>query len=189
MGKPFQKLRFNVGVSALNKALKGFTRRKLVYNLDSARRVGIVLPLVSQTDFDTAIKFSEYLRAKNLEICILGYFPGKEIPQHFIMRQGTNVFTAKELNWYEKPQSEVVDEFVNTDFDILIDLSLEHYFPLRWLISLSKAKFKVGCLDYSGNPNDLILSIDKAKGLPLLVEQAKHYLSVINNRFATEESA
>ncbi|MBN1990772.1 MAG: hypothetical protein JW783_15320 [Bacteroidales bacterium] len=189
MGKPFQKLRFSIGVSALSNALKNFTRRKLVYNLDTARRVGIVLPLVSQSDFDIAIKFSDYLRSKNLEICILGYFPGKELPQHFIMRQGTNIFTAKELNWYDKPKSEVVDEFANTDFDILIDLSLEHYFPLRWVISTSKAKFKVGCLDYEGNPNDLILSIDKTKGITHLVEQAKHYLSVINNRFATEETA
>jgi hypothetical protein len=77
---------------------------------------------------------------------------------------------------------------MTNNFDILIDLSTEEVFPLKWVVSLSKAKFRVGNLSYPDNPNDLIINIKPNEDLSYLISQIKHYLNLINNRFAQQDS-
>ena len=159
----------------------------MVYNLDSARRIGIVFIASSDLVFEQALGFMNFLKEKNLEVKLIAYYPGKEIPQKFLLRKNINVFTKKDLNWYFKPLSTFADEFIATDFDILIDLSMQETFPLKWITSLSRAKFKVGNLSYFGNPNDLIINIKPQENLDYLITQIKHYLYLINNRIAQEK--
>ena len=180
-------LKLKIGLSQLQKRLKTFQRKKMVYNFESARKVGILI--ASSADaFDHAMQLQSFLTAKRIESTTLIFCTEKEIPQKYFLRKGVSVFSKKELNWYGKPISSVAEEFINTNYDILIDLSMTESFPLRWISSLSKAKFKVGTLQYYGNPNDLVISISKEKGIDYLIEQIIHYLSILNNRFAQEEN-
>lgn len=183
----FSKLKSKVGHSSLSKHLKGLVRSKKVYNLDSARRIGLLFVVNTDTVFEQVLNFVNYLKDKNLDVKVVAYFPGKEIPQQFLLRKNINVFTKKDLNWYLKPLSLFVEEFIAEDFDILIDLSMEENFPMKWIVSLSRAKFKVGNLSYYGNPNDLIINVKPGENLDFLISQLKHYLHLINNRFAQEK--
>jgi hypothetical protein len=183
----FKKFKLNIGHSRLRKQLKVLTRQKRVHNLDSARKIGIISYASSDYDFEQALKLTSHFTGKNLEVSLIAFFPGKELPHSYLMRKNVDIFVKKELNWYGKPIAPFANEFISREFDILIDLSMQEIFPLKWIASLSKAKFKVGCLSYYHNPNDLIINIKTEDKLDYFISQLMHYLHLINNRFAQEE--
>lgn len=186
--KIIENIKRNSGLSSLRKSLKAVKRNKFVYNLVTARKVGIIGVVNNVNEFDEIIKLQRYLNELNQKVEILAYYPGKEIPQQLLLRQGINIFNRNEVNWYGKPQLPFVEIFCRKEFDILIDLSMIESFPTRWISSMSIARFKVGGLSYAGNPYDLIISIDSSKGISYLIEQIKYYLNLLNNRFAQEQA-
>lgn len=181
------KYKLQYGLYKLGKQLRNFKRTKRVHNFESARSVGIICPAQSNEVFDLANDLTHFLAGKNIEVTLLVYCPVKEVPQAFLLRRNVNVFNIKEVNWYGKPMVPFAEHFMEKEFDILIDLSLAEHFPLRWVASLSRAKFKVGALNYLGCPNDLIMNVGKNASLNFLIEQMKYYLNLINNRFAQEK--
>ncbi|NHB67430.1 DUF6913 domain-containing protein [Perlabentimonas gracilis] len=183
----FKNLKLRVGHKKLRKELTSFTREKKVHNFVSARKIAIVFYASSKNTFQQVVDFSDFITKQNLEVTLLAYCPQKEIPQEFQLFETVNLFTKKETNWYGKPLAPFAEEFMATNFDILIDLSTEELFPLKWVVSLSKAKFRVGNLSYPDNPNDLIINIKPNEDLNYLISQIKHYLNLINNRFAQQD--
>jgi hypothetical protein len=109
----------------------------------------------------------------------------KQLIDHYLYRKGFDFFTRKQLNWFFKPQSENVDAFIKKPFDLLIDLSLDNPFPLKYIITFSEAKFKAG--RYSDNCNYLDLMIDITKeneamtALKDEVEKDNHLKGPINS--------
>lgn len=140
------------GLYKLKKQLRNHKRNKQVHNFESARSVGILCVATTDEVLDKAMELTNFLTHKNIEVCLLIYCPLKDVPQKFLLRKGVNVFNIKDINWYGKPMVPFADEFFGKDFDILIDLSLQEVFPIRWISSLSKAKFKVGALNFLGSP-------------------------------------
>jgi hypothetical protein len=183
----FKNFRLSVGHSKLRKLLKEVKRKKMVYNLVSARKVGLLFYASSEKSFMQILNFVDFLSKQNLEVCILAYCPDKEIPSKFQLYDSVNIFSKKEISWYYKPLAPFAEEFMAMDFDILIDLSTLEIFPLKWIATLSRAKFKVGNLSYNGSPNDLIINVKPDEDLDYLISQIKHYLNLINNRFAQEQ--
>jgi len=186
--KIIDNIKRNSGLKALSKSLRQVKRTKFVYNLVTARRIGIVSFLRNSKDFDEVLSFQHFLNNQHLNVTIIGYFPGKEIPQQLLLRKDANIFCKNDVNWYGKPKIDFIDDFCKQEYDILIDLTMEEVFPLRWISTLSKSKFKVGNLGYPGNPYDLIIDCEKSKGTNYLIDQIKHYLLILNNRFAQVEA-
>ena len=184
--KALDDYKYRKSIKNLNRALVGFKRHKMVQNLTTARNIGLVFNLPDQSVLDEVLNLKKYFESNNITVVALGYFDAKEIPQYFTMHNRVSVFDKNQVNWYGKPESAVVDSFTSTEFDILIDLNFEETMPMRWISSLSKAKFRVGALNYYNNPFDLIITVDKSKGLNYLCEQIKQILYQLNNRFAQE---
>jgi len=184
--KALDDYKYRKSIKSLNKALVGIKRHKMVQNLTTARNIGLVFNLPDQSVLDEVLNLKKYFESNNISVVALGFFPGKEIPQYFTMHNRVSVFDKNQVNWYGKPESAVVDSFTSTEFDILIDLNFEETMPMRWISSLSRAKFRVGALNYYNNPFDLIVTVDKSKGLNYLCEQIKQILFQLNNRFAQE---
>ncbi|MDD2278210.1 MAG: hypothetical protein PHD06_03470 [Bacteroidales bacterium] len=180
----FSKLKLKVGHNQLRKNLKGVKRNRLIYNLDTARTIGILFNAASDDVFNNALEFANFLNRKNLEVSAVAFYCGKETPQSYLLRKNVDLFNKKDINWYHKPQVPSVDKFIEKDFDILIDLSMKEVFPLKWIATLSRAKFKVGNLSYYGTPNDLIINLKPNDDIEYLISQITHYLQLINNRFA-----
>ncbi|MDD4672280.1 MAG: hypothetical protein PHI03_05045 [Bacteroidales bacterium] len=183
----FNNTRLKIEHRKLRKQLATFSREKKVYNLTTARRVAILFYAENEKVFQQVTDFGKFLENLNLRVEIVAYTPEKEIPTPFQNNSKVKVFTCKDINWIGKPLPDFVNAFMAKDFDILIDLSTQEIFPLQWVASLSKAKFKVGNLAYSNTPNDLIINIKPDSDLTYLITQTKHYLNLINNRFAETE--
>lgn len=185
--KLIDNIKRNAGLSALSKSLKSVKRNKIVHNLVTARSIAIIGVVQTIKDFDDINSLQKILTEKNLQVEVLVYFPGKEIPQQLLLRKGINIFNRNEVNWYGKPLLPFVERFCKEEYDILIDLSMFELFPIRWIAALSRSRFKVGSLSYAGNPYELIISVDNQKEISYLSEQIIHYLNLINNRFAQEQ--
>jgi hypothetical protein len=155
-------------------------RDKAVSNFDTADRVGVIFSLEEETSFDLTNQFLNYLAGKKIKVYALGYIPQKEIPPRIAPNSKINLFTRKDLNWYYMPVHPIVQQFIEQDFDILIDLSKQSLLPLKFVNNLSRARLKVGMESNNGRDYDLMIRIGPEQGLHYLIEQIKHYVSQIN---------
>jgi len=72
----------------------------------------------------------------------LSFVDKKEVLDLYSLQLGMLYFTKSDLNWYYKPKNHNTNDFMNARFDILIDLTLEEKFPLKYIVDLSRAKYK-----------------------------------------------
>lgn len=138
------KLKLNIGKYILKVKTKELDRKKTVIGLSYAKSVGIIFNATSNKSFDLVKDLVKILTEKGIKCNTIGYINSKKIGEHYLYRKGFAFITNKQLNWYYKPTDEQADEFINTEFDILINLSISDDFPVQYLTALSKAKFKVG---------------------------------------------
>jgi len=175
-----KKIKCKIGHYNLKKHLKSLNRQVKTHNFNTAKSAGILFSSPDDDSFKAIKDFLTFLSEKDLKVCALGYVPSKKIPQQFLLRKGINFYCNTDLNWYYKPKNEIIDQFVNREFDILFDLSLNDYFTVNYTGSLSKASFKIG-VHKENAYQDLVIDVNKNKSVDYLIEQIKHYLNILNN--------
>jgi hypothetical protein len=158
-------------------------RSKRVVNIKDANSVALLYKVRDEAWHKTIKRYVAHLKEEEgiRKIMAFGYFDGKEAPHYLQSKLEFDFFSKKDLNWMSKPSGLAVNNFVAESYDILIDLSMESYVPLRHVLNRSKAKFKVGLYSEENEKYyDLMISIQNAKSLPHFIEQVNYYLSIIN---------
>lgn len=156
-------IRSKVGNYVLRKSLKKQKRKMQSCNLHKAVSIGIIFNATHVFSFEVIKDFVKELSTTAKEIFVLGFVDSKQMIDHYLYRKGFEFFTHNQLNWYKKPEGEIIKEFINKDFDILFYLSLEDIYPLRYILALSKAKFKVGRFFENDEYLDFMIDIEKEK--------------------------
>ena len=178
----FGKLKYKSGLKAIDALQKKTPRKKFIYNFTTARKVGVVFE-GSITGMPEELKaFMQYLKTLNLDVYAIGYVDIKELTVGLEQHPTVNFFSKKELKWNGIPNCPHVNEFDGIRLDILIDFSRRELMPLRCVTALAHASFKVGFINYFNSPFDFVLSVKDSEPLSYIIEQAKHYLTAINNR-------
>ena len=85
-------------------------------------------------------RFYQKMHDRNIDVKIIGYYPGKELPDQYTALRYLSCIRKKEINMFYIPVSTETDVFINTRFDILIDINFEKLFPLRYITSLSSGQ-------------------------------------------------
>jgi len=177
----FYKIKEFAGNHYLNKHLPKNQRFRKIINLDDAKEIGIIYVLKDEQTYNHITRFVKLLQDKQINVKAIGYFDGDIRPIYAIEKLSLDYYDRNNLNWYGKPKSNYVTDFCKTDFDILIDLSLENIFQTKYLAALSKAKFKAG---KDGENNevifDLMIDINQKTTLDEFITLIIHYLSIIN---------
>ncbi|SRR6056297_1300893 len=179
---PFRNMKISFGNYILAKKQKKLKRRKTVYNLSTAQNIGVLFNVENMQDYEKIDPFLSFLSEHGNNIFALAYYPHKGIPSNLRSISAINIFSKEDLNWYQKPSGKFIDKFITKEFDILIDLSSESFFPVKYINNLSKACFKVGKTNEVGFEYDLTLRLNEKHGDNFYLEQLKHYLSNINNQ-------
>lgn len=178
----FGKLKYKSGLKAIATLQKKIPRKKFIYNLTTARKVGVVFE-GSITGIPEELKaFIQYLKTMNLDVYAIGFVDIKELTVGLEQHPSINFFSRKELKWNGVPNCPHVVDFDSIRLDILIDFSRRELMPLRGVTALAHASFKVGFINYHNSPFDFIVAVKESEPLSYLIEQAKHYLMAINNR-------
>jgi len=160
----------------LDSKLSSVTREKRVNNLDTANTAGILWMVDQQESF---IKVKEQLSNSGIQITDLCYFPLRKA----FIPDGINGFTRKQTNYWTGIPSSVkvkVDDFIQQEFDLLIDLTMQKYFPMNYITALSKANFKIGYSGYAQNYFDLNIDFQSQPDSEKLADQILYYLRRIN---------
>ncbi|MBK8807962.1 MAG: hypothetical protein IPO21_15465 [Bacteroidales bacterium] len=118
-----------IGRYILSQKAKKLVRKREICNLDLAQTVGIIFSANNQDSYDRASKFANFMiNTKEIQVLALGYVDNKQMLSFFADKRGFKFFSKKNLNWYGKPNNAAVDFFIEKNFDILIDLSLQSSF-------------------------------------------------------------
>ncbi len=157
-------------------------RKQKQINLDNARTVALLYYLPDETTYKLVETILARFSDMNLKVSVVCYTDLKVSPHYFIPKISQDIITAKNVNWRFQPQNAFVKEFINIDYDILIDLSLAEYLPLLYCSALSKAGLKVGRYQEEHELfYDLMIHAGPDETIDSFVTQVIHYLSRINN--------
>ena len=176
----FSTIRISYGNYLLKKRIKHINRDKAVHNFETARSACIIFRCTEDEDFSIIKSFKKFLEENKINTFVIGYVDAKQVPDHFLLRTGFNCFCQKELSWWHIPSSPVLTEFLSKEFDLLFDLSLKNIFPVHYLVSMSRAQYKIGRFTDDNN-YDLMIDISKDNRLAYFCDQVRHYLGIIKS--------
>lgn len=179
-----------IGRSILAKDLRK-EHRPVVQNLENARMVGIVYVVKDERSFKRVKNYVKRLKEEwgISKIKALGFYEGKEQPRYLDSRLHYDYFNKKDLNWYGKPHGSRVENFLDEEYEILIDLSLEESLPVQFVMANSRARFKVARLtELNQKISDMLIDMAGSQSLSQYILQVDHYLTIINNKHYNGQS-
>lgn len=179
----FRGIRMNIGSSILGKKILR-ARRKISYtNISSIQKIGIVWDATRTGDFASLSRFHQKMLERNVDVKIIGYYPGKELPDKYTAIRFLSIIRRNELSFFYLPVSTEADVFMNSRFDVLIDINFNKEFPLKYISALSAASFKVGLFNSETDSAifDLMMEIKKPVQVEGYLDQVIHYLEMINS--------
>jgi len=176
------KFRQNIATWFLNRKIKKLNRDSKAVGFSEATKIGILYDASKEDDYLLVKKLVQEIRDEHKDVLALGYINAKNLPRNRYIKLGLDFFTKKQLNWYKKPVGLTATNFINENFDVLINLNIEKVYPLRYLAAATKASFKIGRYN-SGNQGycDFMVKAERRSGLEDLIKQTMHYLKIINN--------
>jgi len=156
-------------------------RKRTLINLENAYKIGLIYNASEETSYIKVSQFVKFLQNKGKKVKALGFVKYKQIPHYCIPMLSFDFCTSKNINWFNKPSSVFVRDFINEEFDIIIDLNLDNNLSGQYISGLSKAKFKVGIFSESNSKYyDLMIKLDNKRNLNDYIKELIHYLTIIN---------
>ena len=179
----FKNIRLKIGTYFLKKQLEVIVRERQAFNLDNAQSFGILYEAVDQESFETINNFVEVLKRAGKYVQVLGYVPAKRFEQDYFLKLDFHLYKYSDVNWSYIPSKQCVTDFIQRDYDVLIDLSLNEHFPLQYVAALSRAKFKIGKDSVQNQKiHDMLITITEPNfNLKEFIRIIRHYMSMINN--------
>lgn len=161
--KWFHNIKTFAGERILSNQLRMLERVPEVCTLKEAETIGIIYNATEYVSFEIIRNLVKDLTHDSKKVMVLGYVDSKNLIDNYLYRKGFDFFSKNELNWYNKPVSPLVDQFIQEPFDLLINLSLDDHYPIRYITSLSAARFKTGRYTPDDLCLDLMIDIEKEK--------------------------
>jgi len=128
----------------MNKGIASLERNRKLININSAGSVGILFELKDDAIYYGIQKYFQKLQENKIRVKALGFTSNKHITSQFLPVLSFDFFDSRQVNWLNIPKIKCAQDFIDTDFDICINIASEDVFPLKYIAALSKSRFKVG---------------------------------------------
>jgi hypothetical protein len=172
-----------VGNFLLNKNLSRLERDKKLVSFSDARNIGIVYLVSNQGVFNKVKLLIRKLNSPYRQVMALGFVNRDSIPDYCVAANSGYYFDKKDLNWYGAPNNDYIKEFINKEFDIIIDLTLEDVYVLQYIVALSKSKLKVGRFSKSMEKYyDLMIKNNNNTLSDEYIDQILYYLDILKSK-------
>jgi hypothetical protein len=176
------KIRSWIGRYYFKKDLAKSIRNRTLINLRDARKIGILYSLDDVTDYDVVSEFVTRLQHDHKEVKALGFVKNKNLVSRFLPKLSYDFFSAKDVNLFYKPVDSKVRDFINREFDVLIDLSMKETLPLLYIAGCSMAQCRVGKFSEDNTAcYDLMIDVGPTTLIKDFIDQIIHYLTIINS--------
>jgi hypothetical protein len=174
------KIRYHIARKNLQEDHHKLIRNRRSCNLDTARYIAILYYLPDEDSYKKVEEFIKTISDKNIKVKVACFTEQKFIPHYFIPKLLQDILTVKDVNWKYQPVKPFVKDFIEEEYDILIDLSLSEYLPLLYLAANSKAGLKIGRFNETHQSYfDLMIDIPADSTLEYFIGQVIHYLNKI----------
>lgn len=173
-----QKFQLYLLLSELKKELNHSNRIKKFNGLDSAKTIGIIYQVGEEKDQIEFTGFVGRLQSDKKEVKALGIVPYKNIPHYCYPKLAYDYITTKNLNWFKKPTGDKVKDFIDKEFDILINFDTTNNPTLTYIAGMSKAFCKAGM--YKKNNEKIYdLMLENIESLNF-IELSDYFMKYIN---------
>lgn len=151
------------------------------FNFSNIKTIGILFEASNPEDFELIKRYVVYLREHGKKVKVIGFFSTKNIPSLTYSKLEYDFFSPKEIDWLNRPATHIASNFINEEYDLLIDLNIHDHFPLRYIAALSKAKFKVGKYKEKDETIfDMMIDSDNTQKLKYFLRQVDTYITMLN---------
>jgi hypothetical protein len=178
-----RKIKDFIGNILLQQELKslGRERKATKFKFEEAKTVGILFDAASAEDFELVKRYVAYLREHNKKVKVIGYFKSSGVPALTYAKLDFDFFSSKEMSIMGKPSPVFVRNFIEEEYDLLIDLNINDHFALKYIAAMSKASFKVGKYEEDDIPiHDMMIDSDHTKTVKYFLRQIDTYITMLN---------
>ena len=121
----FKNIRIKTGDAILRNKIAGMKRKISYSNIDQVRTIAIVWDATMTEEFSFLSKFYQKMNENKVDVKILGYYPGNNLPNQYTAIRYLSVIKKEELNFFYHPVSNEFNNFIKKRFDVLIDLNFK----------------------------------------------------------------
>ena len=157
------------------RTLKNVNKRNVSDRNSVLKTIGLLMDEKFYEDFKILDEYADFFKVKAKNISILTY--KAKLLKNTV--QETNQITNRDFGWKGDLHNPQAQNFLNQDFDMLIGVYAEKNSYLDWMISQSKAKFKVGFKNADEKLFDLIIQVSPSEK-EIFITELKKYLIVLN---------
>ena len=156
-------------------------KKPIKFSFAKVGTIGVLFDATTSEDLELVKRYIAYLKENRKKVKVIGYFNVRDIPQLTYSKLEFDFFSTKELNWFGKPTPAHVNNFMEEEFDLLIDFNIADHFPLKYIAALSKANFKVGKFNEADKETyDLMIDTDAGQTLKYFMQQIDIYMAMLN---------
>ncbi len=175
-----KNIRKYLGTRYLHKEVLKTSRNKQPVNLTNAGSIGIIYLLSSEDEYNRVTAFTKQLQDRGKKVHVIGLYSVNRIPVFYIPKLSYDLLLPKDIDLLFRPKAQFVSQFINEEFDMLIDLSGPDNFTLHYISYLSRARFKIGRkFDDRPLPYDLMIDTREEISSQELIDQIIHYTADI----------
>nr|WP_321230419.1 hypothetical protein [uncultured Psychroserpens sp.] len=156
----------------INKLLNA---RQVAVSNTKMNTVGVILNSKEFSDFEAIKSFFKTIGIQERKIKIITFV---EDPKDSNDLWGS-YFNPKNFGWKGKINHSGLQEFIDTEFDLLISFYESNCLELNQVVAMSKANFKVGLTNEDQRLYDLMIHV-KLSDFKTLTKELKKYLTVLN---------
>lgn len=187
--KIIDKFKYYLAKKKLSKFICNIKRQAVVCNFKDIKSLGIIFNATSISDFNFVKAKIKELQNQIPKVKALGFVEKKHLDDFHIQPLDFSFFCLSDLNFSLQPNENSVEEFVNQEFNVLIDLCTKSCISVKIVVAKSKALFKIGHqTDFFSEIYDLMIMTPipedevaqtEFSELKILYDAVIHYLNII----------
>lgn len=125
--------------------------------LQDAATIGVLCEITDEDSYKAIFRIFTKLQETGKVTHLIGYIDEKYVPFYCLQQLSADYFCRKQLNWCGEPNLVQVQDFIQRDFDILLDFSYRHLAPVEVILATSRARFIVGSCEGNRDLYDLYI--------------------------------
>ncbi|HMQ46870.1 MAG TPA: hypothetical protein PKA00_05210 [Saprospiraceae bacterium] len=173
-----QRIRLLIHQNSLKSAIarNQQLKHKSSISLKAANTVGILFDATELKDRDIVLAFAKKIKQEGKNVKLLAYLDDFAESDSYPFR----IYSKKNLDWFFRPKGDEINAFTQEPFDLLL-----YFHPLpnphaEYIMTLSKATFKVGPVSKNTHAYDLMIDAGSKPELSQFIKQAELLLEKMN---------
>ena len=178
--KLIEDIKNYIGRWYLEREIQQRQKKRALISFNQMNHIGIVYNAETKENEQLVAQYASDLKAEGKKVFMLGYVDQKQLPHTKKFLLNSEFFWKEKLSPVNLPVKGKIGQFLQLDFDLLLNLYNEPLLPLQAISAYSNARYRVGAFIPAGlNYNDALIDTGNRKELKFLIEQIDHYLRTI----------